>query len=258
MPTRPDDTGADAWATQRAILSGLGPQKRVELAIDLSEGVRAIGLAGARARHRMVAEVSVGPRSEGHPTLAAFLRSIVGILDDASTPHMLTGSLAAAYYSVPRATQDVDFVIDPREATLEALIRGLQTAGLYISPEATRAARRTAGQFNAIDPDTGWKADLIIRRDRPFSTEEFARRRRARLLGVDVALTSLEDLIVAKLEWGQLADSDLQRRDIAFLLEAGWASIDRSYVENWVAALGLEAEWERALAGIGRAGLQSG
>jgi hypothetical protein len=44
-------------------------------------------------------------------SLAGFLKTIVGILEDSRVPYMLTGSLAAAYYAMPRATQDVDFVI---------------------------------------------------------------------------------------------------------------------------------------------------
>lgn len=267
MANRPHDTGAEAWGVQGAILSRLAPEKRLELAIDLSEGVRAIRLAGVRARDpgsrdaggvsQIVAERPVRARFAEHSSLAAFFGSIVQVLDDAGIPHMLTGSLAAAFYAVPRATQDVDFVVDLQRSDIERLIQGLTTAGLYVSSDAALVALETEGQFNAIDPETGWKADLVIRKDRPFSAAEFTRRQRASLLGVDVAVTSLEDLIVAKLEWGQLADSELQRRDTASLLEAGWASIDRAYVESWVTALGLQTAWEQALARIGKAGSRS-
>jgi hypothetical protein len=57
------------------------------------------------------------------------------------------------------------------------------------------------GQFSAIDADRGWKADLIIRKARSFSVTEFARRHEATLLGVEVSLTRLEDLILAKLDF---------------------------------------------------------
>src|SRR5687767_12088171 len=79
---------------------------------------------------------------------------------------MLTGSLAAAFYGTPRATQDIDIVIDPEPLKIDRLIEGLRKAGLYASLEAAQEALENAGQFNAIDPASGWKADLIFRKPR--------------------------------------------------------------------------------------------
>ena len=45
-------------------------------------------------------------------SLGRFLKTVVGLLDEAGVPYMLTGSLAAAYYATPRATQDIDLVIE--------------------------------------------------------------------------------------------------------------------------------------------------
>jgi hypothetical protein len=44
-------------------------------------------------------------------SLAAFFGTIARALNEAGIPFMLTGSLAAAYYGTPRATQDVDLII---------------------------------------------------------------------------------------------------------------------------------------------------
>lgn len=56
---------------------------------------------------------SVRARSgDGDLAARAGVRTVVGILDETGVPYMLTGSLAAAYYATPRATQDVDVVID--------------------------------------------------------------------------------------------------------------------------------------------------
>lgn len=180
-------------------------------------------------------------------SLANFLAAVVRVLDDVGVPYMLTGSLAAAFYTVPRATQDVDLVVEASVPLLDAVVDGLLDLGLYVSREAAHEASRTGSQFNAIDPERGWKADLIVRKDRPFSAEEFARRRPAVLLGVEVSLASVEDLILAKLEWGAAGDSEIQRRDILGLLETGWASLDQAYIEKWVDALGLRQEWSALL-----------
>jgi hypothetical protein len=158
---------------------------------------------------------------------------------------MLTGSLASAYYGTPRATQDVDLVIDPGEQQLDRLLDLLMDEGLYVSRDAAVKALNEGGQFNVIDSSTGWKADLIMRRAREFSRTEFDRRHSTVLFGVEVGLTTAEDLIIAKLEWSEMGDSELQRRDIVQLLEAGGSSLDQDYVMKWIAELGLEDAWSK-------------
>lgn len=181
-------------------------------------------------------------------SLAAFLQEVVGVLEAARVPYMLTGSLAAAYYATPRATQDIDVVVAPDEAGVRRVVEGLSAAGYYVDVGAALEALKTRGQFNAVDPDTGWKVDLIVRRGRDFSRTEFQRRTAASLLGVEVSLASLEDVLLAKMEWAKLGDSELQRRDVVQILERASERLDVPYVERWVQKLGLADEWERARA----------
>ena len=179
-------------------------------------------------------------------TLTAFLRKLVEILDEAGVPYMLTGSLASAYYAVPRATQDVDLVIETDVPGVERVVQGLRDAGCYVDRDAALEAWYTQGQFNAIEPDSGWKVDIIVRKDRTYSKTEFERRERASLLGAEVSIASLEDVLIAKLEWSRLGDSALQRRDVIQLLERTWDRLDHPYLERWITELGLEAEWREA------------
>jgi hypothetical protein len=180
-------------------------------------------------------------------SLAAFIQTVAEILEKADVPYMLTGSLAAAYYATPRATQDVDVVIDAPEEGIERLVRGLLESGFYVDRAAALSAWRTRTQFNAIDPDSGWKADLIVRKDRAFSEVEFKRRERAEVLGLEVSLASLEDVILAKLEWAKMGDSELQRTDVVRLLERAGDQLDQEYVVAWVRELDLKSEWDAVL-----------
>lgn len=180
-------------------------------------------------------------------SITSFLQRVAGILESAGVPYMLTGSLAAAYYATPRATQDIDVVINTQEQGLEKLVQGFLDAGLYVDRETALDAWRTRGQFNAIDPESGWKIDLIVRKDRSFSRTEFERRERADLLGIEVSLASLEDVLIAKLEWARMGDSELQRADVVRLLEQRRDQLDQAYLEKWIAELGLQAEWDSVL-----------
>lgn len=191
-------------------------------------------------------------------TLATFLQRVIQILDEAGVPYMLTGSLASAYYAVPRATQDIDLVIETEALGVERLVRRLLDAGCYVDRDAALDAWRSRGQFNAIDPESGWKVDVMVRKDRPYSKAEFARRQHASLLGVEVAISTLEDVLIAKLEWSRMGDSALQRRDVVQLLERTWSRLDQEYLERWIPELGLESEWAEARGRAPDAGASEG
>jgi hypothetical protein len=179
-------------------------------------------------------------------SLAAILRATLDRLERAGVPYMITGSVASSYHGEPRATRDLDIVIDPDPEALARLISGLVADGWYVDAEVALCALTDRSQFNAIDASTGWKVDLLVRKDRPFSREEFGRRRPANLLGVPAWIASPEDTIVAKLEWALASGSDRQLADVVAMLDIGGESLDLAYVERWVADLGLRAVWGRA------------
>ena len=177
-------------------------------------------------------------------TLTELLADMVRRLDTAHIPYMVTGSTASAYYGEPRATRDLDMVIDPTPEALAILIDGLLADHLYVDRDAAATALVQRTQFNVIGPEAT-KVDLIIRKDRPFSREEFDRRRPAHLLGTDALIASVEDMIIAKLEWSIPFDSERQVRDVASMLAISDDAIDRGYIDRWVRALGLEDAWRR-------------
>ena len=98
--------------------------------------------------------------------------------------------------------------------------------------------------FNVIDPESGWKADFVVRKARAFSEAEFARREAVTLLGIPLSIASLEDLVVAKLEWAAMGASARQLEDVRSLLRINADIVDRAYIERWVEALGLQPGWK--------------
>jgi hypothetical protein len=176
--------------------------------------------------------------------LADLLATAVESLNAASVPFMVTGSLASSFHGEPRATNDLDIVIDPTPATLHLLVAGLQAGDFSVDAEAAGVALAVRSQFNAIGPDA-WKVDFIIRKDRPFSREEFGRRQPADLLGTAAFIASAEDMVVAKIEWAAATDSDRQLRDVAAMMEVGRGTLDLDYIEKWIAALEIRETWEK-------------
>jgi hypothetical protein len=181
-------------------------------------------------------------------SLAALLGGTITRLERAGVAYMITGSVASSYHGQPRATRDLDIVIDPDPGGLDRLVGELEAAGWYVDAEAAHRALAERTQFNAIDATTGWKVDFLVRKDRPFSREELGRRTRANLLGKPAWIASPEDTIIAKLEWAVASGSERQLVDVAAMLDIGDESLDRVHIERWVADLGLHAAWRRAQA----------
>jgi hypothetical protein len=187
-------------------------------------------------------------------TAAETLRRFVAALERAGVPYMLTGSYASSYHALPRATRDLDFVIWPTREQIRALVAELPRGEFYVEERAALEALSRYGQFYAINLATGWKADFIIRKPRPYSEAEFGRRYRASLDGVELTIATAEDVLLAKLEWAKLGESSRQIEDAAEILKARNAQLDHAFLNQWVRQLGIDAQWNAALhlAGIGR------
>jgi len=165
---------------------------------------------------------------------------------------MLTGSFASAYHGSPRSTQDIDLVIASTPAQLRAFVGGLPRGEYYADLDAALEAQKRESMFNIIDLKSGWKIDMIIRRSRAFSQEEFERRQRAIVQRNALFVATAEDVVIAKLEWAKLAQSQRQVEDAAGILKIRQDSLDHAYLEKWIRDLGLTKEWNEArrLAGI--------
>lgn len=173
-----------------------------------------------------------------------FLGRLTAKLGAAGVANMVVGSFASSFHGVPRSSQDLDLVIDPGAESLGRFLADLSPDDYYVDGDAAFDALRRRGQFNVIDMATAWKADLIVRKTRPFSVEEMRRRVEADLLGTRVFVASPEDTVISKLEWAkQGGGSQLQLRDVSGILQLRGHDLDLAYIERWVTDLGLDELW---------------
>lgn len=184
-------------------------------------------------------------------TTTSLFRRLVDAFERTGIRYMLTGSFASSYHGSPRATQDIDFVVSASAEQLRSLVASLPQAEYYVSESAAMEAHRTQGQFNIIDMDTGWKVDLILRKSRPFSHEEFERRSVVDFQGTQLPIATAEDVVIAKLEWAKLGSSQRQIEDAAGILKVRWNQIDREYLNRWVRQLDLQEQWNAACRAAG-------
>ena len=179
-------------------------------------------------------------------TLAGFLSQVVGRLESASIDYMIAGSVASSVYGEPRTTRDIDIVVAVESTALLALFDAFDRELVYIDEPATGALVGPGQMFNLIDLQGGWKVDLMVKKDRPFSSAEFARRRSVEVLGINVMVASAEDVLLAKLEWSAQSGSTRQLEDARGIVAVQRDLLDLEYLRRWAPELGVEA----ALAGL--------
>ena len=169
----------------------------------------------------------------------AFLGEVVGRLERAGIPYMIVGSVASSTHGEPRGTYDVDIVIEPTPGQLEAFVASFGE-DFYVSADTARDALIRKSMFNVIDPASGQKADLIVRGDAPFDVVEFGRRRRERVMDLEVELSTPEDVILSKLKWSKEAGSERQIRDALGVALAQWERLDQAYLDQWATTLSVK------------------
>jgi hypothetical protein len=171
---------------------------------------------------------------------------ITSALERAGVAYMLTGSFAGVHYGAPRATQDIDIVIEADSAVLKSFVQILERDQFYADVDSALEAQRRESMFNVIDRVTGWKIDLIIRKSRAFSKEEFRRRCAVDLEGIRIFVASAEDIVIAKLEWAKQGKSQRQIDDVVTILRLRRDALDHSYMEKWISTLELGEQWSAA------------
>jgi hypothetical protein len=157
--------------------------------------------------------------------LAQFLAHVVTKLDECS--------------SEPRTTRDIDIVLQVRPISLRSFFAAFDRAAFYIDSDASTPTAAPGQMFNLIELGAGWKVDLVVVKDRPFSRVEFARRQQITVLGCDVLAASAEDVLLAKLEWSKAGGSSRQLEDARGIVAVQGANLDRAYLQTWAAELGV-------------------
>ena len=178
--------------------------------------------------------------------ISDLLQRVTTALDAKAIPYMLTGSLASSMYGIPRSTNDIDIVMSPTREQLLSLVQLFQRVGLLVDSETAIRALRNKTQFNVVDLPLGLKVDLIFRKDREFSLTEFERRETHEVQGVRLTIATPEDVLLAKLEWAKIGESERQLLDAAGILQTQGGALDIRYIEQWVERLGLQEQWAAA------------
>jgi hypothetical protein len=175
-------------------------------------------------------------------------------LERLNAPYFLGGSLASSLHGEPRATNDIDLVVDLHPGDVHSFSEALG-ADFDVDEEALGDALRRGGSWNIFYLPLVLKIDLFQKGSEPFDESEFSRRRLFELApGRRLFVKSPEDSVLRKLLWfrqgGEVAAQ--QWRDLVEILRVGRSRLDQEYLMRWAATLGLSGLFEQAQAEAAR------
>ena len=183
---------------------------------------------------------------------AAFDRLLTA-LDQLGILYAVGGSLASSVHGVPRATVDVDLVVELPESKIEPLVEDLKTE-FFAEADSVRDAVRSGRSFNLIHYKSAYKFDLFPLPDDPYYRTEFDRR-----FEVDFSVTgnksprfwvvTAEDIVLTKLVWYQKGGevSTRQWNDLRGILRLRSQELDWAYLRHWATYLRIDELLNRLL-----------
>jgi hypothetical protein len=186
----------------------------------------------------------------------AFLRLVLAALDASGVDYMIGGAVAVWAWGEPRATLDLDLVVNIPLEAINRLSQELSRRDMLVPADIILGnilETRADLPINAIHVHSGYKADLYpLREGDELRASAFIRRQRVDLgkpLG-EVFLHSPEDLIIYKLWYYSLSQQTKHVRDITSIVQTLGDALDDAYIEFWARKKGLTSIWEALLAKI--------
>jgi hypothetical protein len=176
------------------------------------------------------------------------LKSVVDVCNRLSIPYVTVGSMATIFYGEPRLTNDIDIVIDLSVEQVAEFCKAFPEPEYYLSRPAVETAVRSQRQFNIIQIKKGLKIDCILPSS-PFDRAELSRGVLRQLTDdLQAVFAAPEDVILKKLEYYKLGESDKHLRDIAGVVKISGDLLDWEYLERMATQLGVAEQWQLLLA----------
>ena len=174
------------------------------------------------------------------------LRFVIDCFEKHNLNYMITGSFASNLHGVPRSTHDADIIIEAASEKIEDILKELMEL-FYADNDAAKRAIIDKRIFNIIHYETGFKIDLVVRKERAFSDQEFQRRQQYYVLDRQIWFASPEDVILAKLEWAKISNSVKQFDDALGIVKVQSNKLDISYLLKWAKALEISELFDNLL-----------
>jgi hypothetical protein len=181
--------------------------------------------------------------------IVEFLQLVIAALETSGVDYLIGGAVAAWAWGEPRATQDIDLVVNIPIEAVTRFSEALKMRDMLVPPEIILDAlteTRADLPINAIHLYSGLKADLYPLRPGDELRQSAFQRRLAIDFGPPIGTVyvhSPEDLILYKLQYFSLSQQPKHIRDIRAILATIGENLDTQYIQKWADTLGLSTLW---------------
>ncbi|MBC8496652.1 MAG: hypothetical protein H8D37_03225 [Chloroflexi bacterium] len=185
-----------------------------------------------------------------------FVRLVLAALNAAEIPYMIGGAVAAWAWGEPRATRDLDIVVQVHIEAVNRLSEELTARDMLVPADIILNCLlddRADIPLNAIHIHSGYKADIYLLREGDALREEAFRRRKLVDLGPEIGnvfLHTPEDLIIYKLWYYSLSKQTKHLRDITAIANTLGNDLDQEYIRRWAEEKEVISLWNELLARI--------
>ncbi|HEY3885303.1 MAG TPA: nucleotidyl transferase AbiEii/AbiGii toxin family protein [Vicinamibacterales bacterium] len=267
-----DDTDPAIGRMLVSSWQSMTPCARLARAVSIASAVDLLARAGARARSRpgseqwmtyaearlgRAAAVAVYGAGEGTSLEAggpmdhlAVLLRVVDALNRCGIDYVVGGSLASSMSGEPRATVDVDLMIDLSADRIRCLVNALGE-DFYAEEASLARAVRNRSHANVVHRATVTKIDLFIMGATPIEPQQMRRRRLVKLetIPAELYVYTPEDILLQKLRWFRLGGevSDRQWQDVQGIVAVQGERLDLEYLRRAAEVVGVGDLLERVL-----------
>jgi len=174
------------------------------------------------------------------------LARVVSVLESVSVPYMITGSLVSSALGEPRMTHDIDIVVRILPSHIADIQKAFDAENYAFDDLAAHEAIKRGDQFQLMEYASGDKIDFwIFNANDAHDRSMFDRRLRTKIAGVSTLIPTAEDIILRKLLWAHLYESEKQFGDALGVYELQYVKLDMGYIKHWVVTMDLGLVWER-------------
>lgn len=170
------------------------------------------------------------------------LITLSSLLEQHDIPYMITGAWSVIFYGRPRASHDIDFVVDIQEEQMAPTLATFQSlpTEYLIDVDMIEQAIQKRDMFQLIHLPTMLKFDLWLLKNDAFDRSRFHRRKRVKILDQIMTIASAEDTILQKLRWYKQAKIEKHFVDAAFVYQMQKDHLDMTYLRKWIQMLGVK------------------
>ncbi len=181
--------------------------------------------------------------------------AVVEALERLGLRYLVGGSMASSVHGVPRATQDIDLLVELPGRSVDGLVSALEGA-FYVDRDMILDAVRRAASFNVVHLRTMYKVDVFVA-DRSELVQGELERRQVVEVGdppQPIFVASPEDIVLQKLLWYRAGGevSDRQWRDLLGVMDVQGPRLDLAFLREWADRIGVTALLTRAFEEAGR------